>query len=283
VTDLRPRSLGEILDRAVTLTVRNFVPFAIIWFIFEVPDTLVTFFVQGSVESIQTQILVQVVLSSVSIFPQAALAWAVCERYSGRPVSTGSAYRIALRRLPANFTYNLMWTGVALVASIPAVIAGLFVAFAAGSAPAADRTAVAIVLSIPLALGFIVAVCLAVVPYLTGWFAVVADGEAPRTAFRTALRRSLAPRVRLRTLLGGFAFWAIVVGTYVVVGAGAAGIVLLGLPSATMLWLYVASPVMLALVLVYLMAFMAVYYYDQRVRDEGYDLHLRAQAESGTA
>ena len=44
---LRPLGIGEILDRAVTLSVRYFVPLALIWAVYAVPFAVLAYFFAG--------------------------------------------------------------------------------------------------------------------------------------------------------------------------------------------------------------------------------------------
>jgi hypothetical protein len=281
VTDLRPLSLGEILDRAVTLSVRNIIPFASIWLVFEFPQNLVFYALNVTHSSLQVQGFCLVVSSFIAFIPGAALAWAACRSYEGKREGFAATYGVGFRRFPANIAFNVLWLAVSLISLVPFLIAAFLIAMIFGIvevAFAGAAVAIAVVLAVPVAIVFFGAGAIATAAYITGWFAVVVEGASPRAALTAAIRRSFRHGMRVRSFSGGFAYWALTLGLILIVGGGAAGFEVLKVPLAAELWGIVGAPLVVTLAYIYTTAFIAVFYFDVRVRDEGLDLQLAAQS-----
>ena len=313
---MRPLGLGEILDRAVTLCVRHFVVFALIWVVFVLP--LVIFQFLGTEDQSKIFGALADVLKSansgkgsdsstilsamqgkpvfngwtgayffmlffVAPLPSGAMIAAAGALYRGERVDFSSAYRTGLARYFHLLAYNVMWIVSALILYVAvifiAVIIGLaFAAFA--STLKVVGVAIAIVLGIALFL-LVVAFALVVsIAYEIGVFTCVLERRSFVDAFASGIQRVFGGIGLRRSLLVGLAFLAIVVGIWIVVGMGQA--ILYGLVRSHILGT-AFSAVMSLVTAGFTTAFMTIFYFDLRVREEGLDLQLAAQAVSAAA
>jgi hypothetical protein len=313
---LRPLGLGEILDRAVTLCVRHFVVFALIWVVFVLPLVICQFLgtedqskIFGALADVlksansgkgsdSSTILSAMqgkpvfngwtgayffMLFFVAPLPSGAMIAAAGALYRGERVDFSSAYRTGLARYFHLLAYNVMWIVSALILYVAvifiAVIIGLaFAAFA--STLKVVGVAIAVVLGIALFL-LVVAFALVVsIAYEIGVFTCVLERRSFIDAFASGIQRVFGGIGLRRSLLVGLAFLAIVFGIWIVVGMGQA--ILYGLVRSHILGT-AFSAVMSLVTAGFTTAFMTIFYFDLRVREEGLDLQLAAQAVSAAA
>jgi len=313
---LRPLGLGEILDRAVTLCVRHFVVFALIWVVFVLPLVICQFLgtedqskifgaladVLKSANSGKTSdsntILSAMqgkpvlngwtgayffMLLFVAPLPSGAMIAAAGALYRGERVDFSSAYRTGFARYFHLLAYNVMW----IVSALILYVAVIFIAVIIGLAFAAFATtlkvvgvAIAVVLGIVLFL-LVVAFALVVsIAYEIGVFTCVLERRSFVDAFASGIQRVFGGIGLRRSLLVGLAFLAIVFGIWIVVGMGQA--ILYGLVRSHILGT-AFSAVMSLVTAGFTTAFMTIFYFDLRVREEGLDLQLAAQAVSAVA
>ena len=288
---LRPLSVGDIIDRVLRLIRANALLFIGIALI---PDLIVeilqrvaglnqsfdlnelgtaigssgaTSVVPRQLRAVDPVIAVTVVIVSIgiSIVQAGALIEAIGQRYLGRPITVGEAYRSGLRAAP-----RLLLSGIAVVAIAVVVFLGFAVALAIFNSSAS--AVVAVILGV-LAVLFVfpwAVLSLAVVGP-----ALVLEHLGPIGAIRRSFH--LMDRSRLRAL-----------GLYILMGFIAS---LLGLVfTVIFLASFVAEPTVRSVLqtianvatatisgpLVY--GALVLLYYDLRVRKEAFDLQLAAEA-----
>jgi hypothetical protein len=313
---LRPLGLGEILDRAVTLCVRHFIVFALIWVVFVLPLVICQFLgtedqtkIFGALADIlkstnsgkgtdSSTILSAMqgkpvlnawtgayffMLLFVAPLPSGAMIAAAGALYRGELVDFASAYRTGLARYFQLLAYNVMW----IVSALILYVAVIFIAVIIGLAFAAFATvlkgigvAIAVALGIALFL-LVVAFALVIsVAYEIGVFTCVLERRGFIDAFASGIQRVFGGIGLRRSLLVGLAFLAIVFGIWIVVGMGQA--ILYGLVRSHILGT-AFSAVMSIATAGFTTAFMTIFYFDLRVREEGLDLQLAAQAVAADA
>ena len=313
---MRPLGLGEILDRAVTLCVRHFVIFALIWVVFVLPLVLCQFL--GTED--QTKIfgaLADVLKSAnsgktsdsntilsamqgkpvlngwtgayffmllfVAPLPSGAMIAAAGALYRGERVDFASAYRTGLARYFHLLAYNFMW----IVSASILYLAVIFIAIIIGLTFAAFATAlkgvgiaIAVVLGIALFLVVVAFALVVAVAYEIGVFTCVLERRGFIDAFASGIQRVFGGVGLRRSLLVGLAFLAIAIGIWIVIVVGQA--VLYGFVRSQILGT-AFSAVMSLVTAGFTTAFMTIFYFDLRVREEGLDLQLAAQAVSADA
>ena len=305
---LRPLGIGEVLDRAVTLCVRHFVPLALIFVVYAVPYAVVQFFATREVSSF-TSTLASVLQSPgarrdphaianalgaaphlngwypallalaffVGPLPAAALIVACNAFYFRREVSLVRAYRTALGRWLPLIGVNLLYVvaGIVLYAAVALLAVALVLATIAVTAALHGlgiALAVVIALVVGLvALGFFIVAALAV---QVSYFTCVVEGTNGIVAFSRGIGRVFGAGLG-RSLLVGAAFFAIAIGIGLVsllgesVVAGVLHSAAAGTAYATVVRVATAA---------FATAFIAIFYYDLRVREEGFDLAYAADA-----
>ena len=308
---LRPLSIGEILDRAVTLYVRNFAVFTLIILTVSLPMAIVQYALAGSqTQSIQAAIAVLehptpppsgapaskppspfgdltpaqiggffiVVLVALVIAPFAtnAVAVGVASLYAGRAPTFGTCYAAVLRRWPGVLGTLCAWIGIGLGTYLAAVISiailvgiGIGV-FRASAALAVVFAALAVLVTLAL-LGLVV---LAILTANFSFFAVCIEGRPVGAAIRSGFARIFARDEARRALLIGLAYLGIELGVVGISASVGIAVVLL----LKNVFLQVAlSTIVSALLSAFLTVFVAVYYYDVRIRREGFDLEADIQ------
>ncbi len=309
--ELRPLGIGEVLDRAVTLCVRFFVPLALVYVVFAVPEGITQFFAGRSITRLleilsasatqqratgrppdPTLLLHQLARSSApggavffssllvflfAPFVFAALTEMTAADYLGRPSSFAAAYRVALRRWLPLIGVNLIFAVIAIVAYVAVSI--FFIVLAIGVASVyVYAHPLGLVLGIPLAIvTLVLTLGVAMVGALAlqvSYFTCVLERAPPLRALLTSFSRVFSGVGLPRALVFGAAYLAIIIGVGLAAVTGEAAL-------AGLLHSDVAANVyatILRLVsAVFTTAFVCVFYFDLRVREEGYDLQLAAQ------
>jgi hypothetical protein len=309
---LRPLGLGELLDRGVTLCVKNFVPFALIYVAYATPLGFITFFasrrnalmieavteaLRGGVtgtpsdstamtsllsSSSPNDLLWSVVLGALFFFvgplATAALIDATTEGYAGRLPTFAHAYRTGVARWLPMIGINLLF-GAAIFAlyvvlSLVVVVIALAVV-ALVSVAHAVGVVIGVVLGIVLVVALVVAFLVALLMLQMAYFTCVVEAAGPVTAFSRGVGR-IANRIGIRrAMLVGFAYFAVSIGIFIVSALGQETLV--GLLHSRVLGT-VFSTIVGVLTAAFLTAFMTIFYYDLRVREEGLDLELAARA-----
>jgi hypothetical protein len=305
---LRPLGVGELLDRAVTLCVRHFGTFALIYLAFALPLAIFQFYgtadqskvvgaladairgsggkppdaaalgrALGSAPANASTYAFYFLTLVVAPLPAAALISATSRAYLGERVTFAAAYRAALRKWLPLIGIEVLYAVSAAVAYVLALLLGVVIVLALvllGSALRWLAVTAGIVVGIVLLLAFALGVTLVVLAAQISFFACVVEGEPFIAAFSTGLGRVFGGG-RIRRSLGvGLAYVAVSLGIFLVAAAGQS--ILLGLLRSNALGTVYGTLLRIGTV-AFTTAFMAIFYYDLRVRSEGLDLQLEAQ------
>lgn len=309
--NLRPLGIGEVLDRAVTLCVRFFIPLTVVYVVFAIPQGIVQYFagrgltrlITAFTAAVQTQVatgrqadpaklahdlagspapsgwlgVAWLLVFVVSPLAVAALVEMTAADYLGRPSSFASAYRTALNRwLPLiglNLLFALSGVVLYLVVVFVLVLLGLAVGFLyVFSHP------LGFIVGVPLGLAvFVALLAFAVIVTLAlqvSYFTCVIERATPVRSFTASLSRVFGGIGLPRALLFGAAYLALALGIGLVALIGEVTVTsvlhsdVAAVTYATLLRIVTA---------IFTTAFVCIFYFDLRVREEGYDLQLAAQ------
>jgi hypothetical protein len=309
-TTLRPLGIGELLDRAVTLCVRHFWALAAIYVGFAALLELVQ--VLGGNDRAQlVAALTQLARNqaagraddhalahvfsqyapaggwtlaalALAIFvlplPTAAMAASASAFYLGGALNLGDAYRAAVRVWPQLLMVIVIYLAAGSVAYVAVFLVALALIFLVVLVAAASKM-LAIALGIALSLAFFVlaiaAGLLAGLAYQVSFCTCVLEGATFLVAFGRGLRRVFRGVGLRRSLLAGLAYFAVLLGITMVSAIGQG--VLLGLIKSSVLGSVFAVIVNVAAG-AFATVFLVLFYYDLRVREEGFDLQAVANA-----
>jgi hypothetical protein len=308
---LRPLSLGELLDRAVTLCVRHALTFALIFLVFIVPFAILQAFALPDQTAMWNQLgdLVRsggkavahtspvpanptfTALTGIwfvgfclfSPFSYAALAFATSRAYLGENVTFADAYRSALPAWLRLIGLTLLYFLTAIVVVIAIMIVGGAIAFTAVLLARVSMP-LGIIFGVVFGGAFMLAlVVFWMVSIIAGYlcyYTCLLERTSATAAFGRGIRRAFGQGNFVRSLLAGLALTA--------VSLGFATVSMMG--SVTALALFrsgVAAQLVTALLqapaAAFFLAFMTLYYYDLRVRNEGFDLRIDAAAPAPVA
>lgn len=310
---LRPLGIGEVLDRAVTLCVRHFVALASIFVVYAIPYAVVQYYATRDVSNVMSTLatvlqspaarrdphaivdalgttphlngwypLLGMLAFFVGPLPAAALIVACDAFYFKRTISLADAYRAALGRWLPLVGVNLLFlvAGIVLYAAVVLLAIALVLAIVAATAALhalGVAFAVVIVLAVSIvALAFFVVVTLAV---QVSYFTCVVEGASAIVAFSRGIGRVFGAGLG-RSLLVGIAFFAIAIGIGLVALVGESVVVgVLHNSAAGTAY----STVVRVATAAFTTAFIAIFYYDLRVREEGFDLAYAADAARDTS
>lgn len=305
---LRPLGLGEVLDRAVTLCVANFVPLTLIFLVYAVPLAVIQFYATKDLAQIIT-VLTQAmqspktadsaalarqlngvgsvnawtpVLLLMTFFvyplPAAALIVSAARFYLGRPASFAEAYRAALGRWPhligLNFMYGLAGGFLYLVAIVIIIVLALGIGFLY-SASAAAGIGIGIIIGVAALLASLAFAIVAFLAWQVSTYSCVLEQLNFAVAFVRGLKRVFAGIGLRRSLIVGCAYAAIIIGVELVAALGE--VVVIGVLHNTAFGTIYTTIVRIATA-AFTTAFVAIFYFDLRVREEGLDLAMAAQA-----
>jgi hypothetical protein len=301
--ELRPLGFGEIFDRAITLYVRNFRPFFAIVLVLIVPLAVVQYLLDssqstqidallrvlahpgakvpaptalfGSPGEIVALVLVAVLFYALWPFALDAVAVGVARLYRSRPVEFVACYRAVLPRWPAILgtlaiqagIFVLWYVAFLAIVFISILVAAIFarawlplgIAAFAG-AFVLDIAALVVLAPLFIALTF-------------AMNAVVIENCGPAAAIASGFGRVFTRQEFWRALLFSMAVVAILFGSSIVVAA---------LVWAALWFHLIAVEVILGSLLrasfaPFSIVLVAVYYFDVRIRREGFDLEAELE------
>jgi hypothetical protein len=310
-TPLRPLGLGELLDRAVTLCVKYFVPFSLIYVAYAIPLGIVTFFasarntrmIEALTDGLRSRATGQAQAPDLSAFyasssasdvwwtlalfallifvgpiATAALIDATSETYLGRVATFAHAYRVGVARWLPLIGINLLYAVAAFVLYAIAILATVLVFLALGLITAYAHVfgiVLDVVIGAVIFVALIVFMLVVLLAVQMSYFACVVEGAGVVTSFSRGIGRVSNGIGFKRAVLVGLAYLAITIAISLVSLAGQGIIVgLLRSPLAGAVFATLVSVATAA----FLTAFMTIFYFDLRVREEGFDLQLAAQA-----
>src|SRR5581483_6009884 len=292
---LRPLGFGELFDRAITLYIRNFVPFVGIVAVLLVPGAILQF-VLGSSQSQQltdtwkimqhpgtqppvpppfpfsgVMLAVLIVGGLITIIAQPfvlnAVAAGVARLYGGERVEFRACYEMSLRRWPAVLGLLLLEFALFIAAYIGLVLF-FFLAVAIGVGLAAVSKALGVfiaILAVPILFAIVLAFVLILVAFSFAMYAVVFEEKGAFSAMSSAFGRILNKYEWWRAVLV-----AICAGLIVLTGTSIVSILALAALFVKQIWLYVIlNSVANGVVTPFSIVLFAVYYFDVRVRREG--------------
>ena len=308
--NLRPLGLGELLDRAFTIYFKNIASFTALVAVVMVPSLLISYFqsrglldfyiamVQHQIQSpnstpdisklqslmpSDTWLGIQYGLLVLGFpFAYGAVVAAVSRAYLGLPVLFADCYRYALRRWLPIVILVILWFVAAMV-----VVLGMAIVFAiaipVGVLLGKVNAFLAIAFSIFAIGALLAAVGLAIMLYLTSamsFIGVVIENVDPVQAFGTAFARMFGVQQFWRGFALALALTGINIGASLV-GAGA-GALLAYVFKSPALYLILAGMTSLFFT-PFAVITAAVFYYDVRIRREGYDLQMLVERFSQVA
>ncbi len=311
--ELRPLSFGEIFDRAITLYIRNFVPFAGIVLVLIVPLSVIQYvsdvFQQPQLDAMlqmlkhpgqvpaqpvptifdspgAASLFIVALLFTYLLWPfmQNAVAVGVARLYGNKPVEFRACYEAVLTRWVQILAVLGIELGIVLGLSIAAAIVfGMAVAIAIVLATASGVfAAIGAIFAVILFLAALVLIAPLGVALTFSLYAVVIDEPDVVKAIRLGFSRVFNRTEFWRAVLFAIAAGAVTFAATAVVG----GLELvLGMFHLTMLEVILQSLVQVAIT-PFGAVLLAVYYFDVRIRHEGFDLEAaleRLAAGSQTA
>lgn len=308
---LRPLSIGELFDRAFSLYFRHALTFAALLFAIMVPIALVQYFMtrdmldayMGIIDSAVKHSTTPPDLTKLDTTAAAAAPWTalyylfilialpianaavvsgVSRAYLGLPVRFRACYSDAFKRWGYVLILSLLWLLIVLFFAFAATfILIILIAVIAGMATVLKTFGVVVgaVLGIALSLAFAALVIMGYMAFACSFIACVLEKTDPIRSFTLGLARVFDRKFFGRSALvaGGLALLAIGFTLAVTVVAA------LTFWATKSAFLYIAI-VQLANVFFITFAFVvvALYYYDIRIRREGFDIQLLADQLAST-
>jgi len=292
---LRPLSFGELLDRAVTLFVRNFWLLCGLGAIVYLPLTLVQSFMGdfwlqylqlmnriltsgGKAPNVPANTAMIARMNAISLLEiivwvvaaplaAAALAHAASRLVTGESTSFRESLQLALQRWGNVLLFGVLWAvllGVVFVAGYLAlVLFGLFAFLVVRS------IALGIIFGGIFLLAWLVILVIAVIAGGVGFATLIVEPVNALRAFAAGLERAINRAVVWRSLVVGLLYFAVAFGFSAVAYAAGFGLLFLlhsGIP--LMILIGVTSVVQFGFSLLIIV----LYYYDLRIRREGTDL-----------
>lgn len=308
--DLRPLSIGELLDRAFSISFKNILPFSAIVFVVIAPEMIVNYFaMNGPIAAVMAQAakigttpsttppdpmpLINAELTAAPYFgaiflyalvvvplANAAVVSGISRAYLRMPVRFGECYRDAVGRWGWLVLLGLLWLA-AVMATVLVVTLPFGIIMIALSATAAVLGVFGAVLAIVVGIAaFLAILALVLLVYLSAAFSFVAavlEKMPPGFAFRSGFRRVFGEGQLWRSLGIAAALFGIIIGFEIV---GSVVGLLVGVAHNFAL-ITIVNGIIQAFLYPFLFAVVAVCYYDVRIRREGFDLQMLAAQLGG--
>src|ERR1700694_468086 len=310
--NLRPLPMGELLDRAFHLYFKHFTLFIALLAVVLVPYTIVQYFQSRDAIDIMLTVFtkglhstqpspadmarlsrlngmnawfgLQMAIAFLALpIANAAVVVAVSRAYLGLSLRFGDCYRIALQRWLSILILIIVWIVVAFIGVFGFVIvagvsAGVLGVFAAGSH---GSPVVGVFMAILFIALILATLAVGVMLYLTVAFSfvgIVLERVDPIKAFSSAFGRVFSRPQFWRSVVLAMALFGIQLAI-VAVGYMTGGLLALLLKSPA-LYIVFVSLIQLVYAPFALLA-IAVFYYDIRIRREGFDLQMLADQLAG--
>lgn len=298
--ELRPLGFGEIFDRAITLYIRNFLPFAGIVGVFVVPLAVLQYFLDASSvpewdqlmkvlttgaknppppimpafltspTSLTMFVLLIAVVWLLWPFALNACAVGVARLYRGRPVDFAACYRASFRRWPSVI-------GLLLVEF--ALFIGWYLAFvivvALGIILAIAFSRVSIIFGVLGGIGatiFILASLLTVAPLIVALTfamnAIVIEDQPVFSAIGLGFSRVFNRQEFWRAVLFALAAGAIMLGASTLISV----VVMFAMVAHLVALEVVLTSLFRAAIVPFSVILLAIYYFDVRIRREGFEI-----------
>jgi hypothetical protein len=310
--ELRPLGFGEIFDRAITLYIRNLVPFATIVVVFVLPTSILNYIYDLGAQpefSAMVQILqhparartqhiptifespglvaifIAIVFFTYLLWPFAlnAVAVGVAALYRNRPVRFRACYEIVLRRwlqVVALILLDLVVALVWYVATVLLVIAVVVAAILLGKVSGAQTlwfwfgftsAILVLIVSLPLVAPLYVALTFSM-------YSVVIEERGVLESLSLGFARIFNRAEFWRAMLFAVAAAATVFGGSMMFGILAIAAAFAHLPGLQA----VIQGLSAAVITPFAVVLLAVYYFDVRIRREGFDLEASLERLSAT-
>jgi hypothetical protein len=303
-TELRPLGAGELLDRAVTIFVRHFVPIVVVLAVAIVPllavealasphparmfSDLARVFTTSADQAAQREAIkalsagntgngwlaaLYFVAVLVRLLMWSAIVALITSAYAGSPTTVAQAYRVGLQRWLPQVVVALAFAVVGIVALIPLMIAYVLVILLVVMLAALQLTVATVIGGVigglAVLAAFVIVGSWVFMAYELAAVAVVTETANPFTAVGTAMRRGLASGMRRRMIVGGLVIFLVSEGGALpLIGVAVVATTLTHLDALYFAILGAGSVLLEGLVA----AFVVVYAVDVRVRREGIDL-----------
>ncbi|MBV8374181.1 MAG: hypothetical protein JO302_01620 [Candidatus Eremiobacteraeota bacterium] len=302
--ELRPLGFGEIFDRAITLYIRNFVPFAGIVSVFVIPLAVLQYFLDSAsmpqwdlmmrtlehpgqtpppptlpaflTSPAQAALFIVLILMAWLLWPFAlnACTVGVARLYRGRTVEFGACYAASLERWPAVIGLLFLEAAIFIVWYI-AFVLGLMLCVLAivGFAQLGSSLGVGLAVLVALiGLVFCAAGLLLLAPLIVALSfamnAIVIEGQPAISALGFGFARVFNRREIWRALLFAVAAGTIMVGASMLISA----VVLVAMVLHLIVLEVFISSLFRAAVTPFSVVLLAIYYFDVRIRREGFEI-----------
>lgn len=298
--ELRPLGFGEIFDRAITLYIRNFVPFALIVGVMIVPLAVLQYFVDVSsipqfdlmmkilthpgktppppvmpafMRDPATMALFIALITIVYLllpFAFNACAVGIARIYRGRTVDFAACYKASLKRWPAVIGLLFIELGLFLVWYFTFVILSV-VCMLVAIAFARVSPALAILVGFVLLL-VVLAALLSIAPLVVAFsfamYAIVIEERPIFAAIGVGFSRVFNRQEIWRSLLFSIAAGLIMAGASMIVSA----LLMVAMALHWVVLEVVLTSVFRAAIAPFSAVLLAVYYFDVRIRREGFEI-----------
>jgi hypothetical protein len=292
--------MGEVLDRAVTMFVRNFWLLVLVLAAVAIPVAVVAYFINfdftqwflsierraiPTVPAIPTHVpgaqltplaaLVSFVSFLAGMLSATACAIAAAEVYRSHATTPREAYRKAWPRMGAQLLTSAALIGITIVGLIVLIFLLVLLTLPVAGMFGARGSPVAVVYAIVLAVICAFIGMMWVLVAEMAFVSVALENASVGYALRSALKRTLAKAMFWRSALTALSFAAVTIIASIVLGAIGGSLDAL---LHTQLFEATLIPIGQVLVEALTTCYLVVYYFDVRVRSEGYDLFLATQA-----
>ncbi len=266
--DLRPLGIGEIFDRAVTLLVRNAAPFLVVAFCCVTPGVLLQTYAALTLNPLASSFATIVSGLGGSVATMAT-ALMVSQLYAKAAPDWRGALLRGLAGIPRALGMGFLLVFLAIIPL--AVTAGPAIALARAGAAG-------LLIAIPFALACLAVIAAALLAQLLALNAIAVEGAGATRALGRGLSAVFAGPQLARTAGMAVALILLSIGGSLTVGFFA-GFLQAALKSV--LAAQVVEVVLLAVLSAFTDVGAAVYYFDMRIRRDGYDLEQSLDALEG--
>jgi hypothetical protein len=311
---LRPLSIGELLDRAFSLFFKNIIPLISLLAIVIVPWAIIQYFMTRDVLGLEFDLIMRALshptqppdqaeiarISQAAVqsrplvglnylftfilvpFANAAVVVGISRAYLGQQIRFKDCYAVALQRWLYVLALVLMWLVTLLGAIIVVFLVFVFGVLLLAAVAAALKTLGAVIAIVFGIIGFLALFGVIIMGYMafaSSMVALMLERVDPVRSFVLGFDRIFGGGLFWRSLLMALAMVAVFFGFGLV--AGGLGALLVWATKSPAMYV-AAGEVANIFYVAFAFVVVALYYYDVRIRREGFDLQLLADQMART-
>lgn len=279
---LRPMTIGDILDSAIHLYKENLLKFLGIVILPQIPFLLIAAFIMPLAFKFDprtgatvSQVVAGVIAISILPFAVAAGTRAISESFLGREITIAQAYNYMLKRLTPLLWTTFLFTVFLVAASFPALVLSVIMILSLINIGIEVTIFIPVIIFVVI-VGMLIPSVFLVVRYSLITQAVIIEGESGTGALKRSQELIKDHFWRAFALIALLYIATLIFDITIGLSLSLASSLFSSAPIFSIVLSMMSAPG-LSIIETFIMISMTLFYYDLRIRKEGFDLEIMAE------